>query len=571
LAQSRIKPLTMSLLVIMILVVCCPLTLVAGQTEWEAQPMYLIKTAATPQAISGMSPADVRAAYNLPSQGGAGKTIAIIDAYDDPNVARDLSTFSNQFGLPSANLEVHKMSSSIWPDANWAVEISLDVQWAHAVAPNAKILLVEARSNYLSDLLAAVNYARNRQDVIAVSMSWGASEFSTEAAYDSYFTSAYGASFFASSGDTGGAVIWPSSSVNVISVGGTKLALSNGAVVSETAWSGSGGGVSAYENKPTYQSALSYAKRATPDVSYDADPNTGFAVYDSYRYSGWLVVGGTSAGAPQWAAIQALGRTASNNNFYAIYNSPSYATDFRDIISGTSGSYTAKSGYDLTTGIGSPLTTNFASSPGPAPSPDFTIAASPNPVIINTAATNTGTTTVTVAALNQFKDTVTLTATSPTNWGVTFNPASVTASGTSTLTITIPAGTAATTYQVTVTGTNGSISHSTTVNVQVQAVQPDFALTVSPTRTSIVLGSTKQATVAVTPLNGYAGTIALSTSQPVGFTITFSPSSLQNGYSTMTMAVSFYTMPKTYVITITGRDNAGLTHTATISIKITTW
>jgi hypothetical protein len=668
LAQSRIKALTIALLVTMVLAICCPLNSVAAETEWTAQPMHHVRSPDAAVWSSGYSPDDMRAAYNLPVEGGTG-TIAIIDAYDDPYVTRDLTTFSLQFGLPLPNLEVHKMSSLIWPDVNWAVEISLDVQWAHAIAPNAKILLVEARSNYLSDLLAAVNYARNRPDVVAVSMSWGGSEFSTETYYDSWFTSAYGASFFASSGDIGGVVSWPSSSVNVVSVGGTTLTLTGG-VASETAWSGSGGGVSAYEPQPGYQTGIGYSKRATPDVSYDADPSTGFAVYDSYGYGGWIVVGGTSAGAPQWAAIQALGRTANNNNFYTIYKSAAYGTDFRDITSGASGRYTAKPGYDLTTGIGSPLTTNFAASPVPdftmtaAPNPvtintaatntgtttltvtalsgftgtvtltatapagwtatpsptaitgsgastltitvptgtlggtypvtvkgtsgsithsitvnvqvlvttpDFTMTAAPNPVTINTAATNTGTTTLTVTALSGFTGTVTLTATAPAGWTATPSPTAITGSGASTLTIIVPTGTLGGTYPVTVKGTSGSITHSITVNVQVLVTKPDFALTVFPSSLSIVPGSTKQATVKVTPLNGYTGTVALSASQPTGFIITFSPPSLQSGDSTMTIAVLFYTFTNRYPVTITGKDAAGLTHTTTITVTVTTW
>ena len=198
---------------------------------WSAYSMLRVHRAAT-SGPTGLSPAQIRAAYNLPSTGGTG-TIAIIDAYDDPTVQNDLSVFSGQFGLPtvnSTNFEKHMMASTIRTDSGWALEISLDVQWAHAIAPNAKILLVEAKSASLTDLLAAVDYARNRSDVVAISMSWGASEFSTESSYDSYFTSNYGAIFFASSGDNGKGVIWPSASPNVVAVGGTTLTFS-GALV----------------------------------------------------------------------------------------------------------------------------------------------------------------------------------------------------------------------------------------------------------------------------------------------------------------------------------------------------
>ena len=302
----------------MLLVFAYPIAVNASATDWQAQPFHDIRESnATPYTVSGNSPVNIRAAYNLPSSGGQGETIAIIDAYDNPNVASDLSLFSTQFQLPAANLVVHKMSSIVSPNVNWGVEISLDVQWAHAIAPNANILLVEAKSSSLTDLLSAVSYAKAQPNVVAVSMSWGGAEFSTETAYDSYFTSSSGIVFFASSGDSGAGTSWPAASTNIVSVGGTSLAFSGG-VYSESAWSGSGGGVSTYEPKPTYQSSLTYANRAIPDVSYNADPNSGYAVYDSYGY-GWIVVGGTSAGAPQWAAIQALGLSASNQNFYNDY------------------------------------------------------------------------------------------------------------------------------------------------------------------------------------------------------------------------------------------------------------
>ena len=157
-----------------------------------------------------LSPAQIRRVYNLPSSGGSG-TIAIIDAYDDPTVQNDFVTFSNQFGLPTTNLEVHKMTPNIATDSGWALEISLDVQWAHAIAPNAKILLVEATTNSDADLLSAVSYATSRSDVVAVSMSWGGPEFLGQTSLDSYFTSNHGVVFFAATGDSGAGVIWPSS------------------------------------------------------------------------------------------------------------------------------------------------------------------------------------------------------------------------------------------------------------------------------------------------------------------------------------------------------------------------
>jgi subtilase family serine protease len=340
--------------------------------EFQAHPPHHVHGNAT-LSPTGLSPSQIRSVYNLPSSGGTG-TIAIIDAYDDPTAESDLGVFSSQFSLPACTtangcFQKVKISNRVKADPGWALEVSLDVQWAHAIAPGAKILLVEATSSSGTDLLAAVDYARARADVVAVSMSWGGGEFSSEAASDGRFVSAYGASFFASSGDSGTGASWPAVSPNVIAVGGTTLSFnSDGTLAGETAWSGSGGGISAYEPIPSYQSTFGVAgsTRTVPDVSYDADPASGFSVYDGTRYQGqkgWFRVGGTSAGAPQWAAIQALGLSSSNASFYADAAGASAASYFRDVVSGTNGACgvvcTASAGYDAVTGLGSPLTTVF--------------------------------------------------------------------------------------------------------------------------------------------------------------------------------------------------------------------
>lgn len=333
-------------------------------------PMHVHHFSATGPA--GLSPDQVRAAYGLPSDGGHG-TIAIVDAYDDPNASKDINTFSSQYGLPQCNssnpcFSKHKMNSFVSKNSGWALEESLDIEWAHAIAPKAKILLVEAGSASYSSLLSAVKYAAGKSDVVAVSMSWGGDEWSGETSYDSYFTANHPVSFFASSGDNGTGAGWPAVSPNVVAVGGTTLNMHDNSVTSESAWSGSGGGTSAYENQPSYQQNFgisSNGKRAIPDVSYDADPATGFPVYDSTSYSGhsgWWQVGGTSAGAPQWAAIHDLGNGVTNAKLYSDAQS-SYASYLRDITTGTNGSCgfvcQAGTGYDFVTGLGSPLTTSF--------------------------------------------------------------------------------------------------------------------------------------------------------------------------------------------------------------------
>ncbi len=319
---------------------------------------------------TGLSPQTIKSVYNI--SGTSTGTIALIDAYADPNIQGDLNTFDAEYGLPACAtgcLEVHPMAPRLRGNTGWGLEKSLDVEWAHALAPGAHILLVEAKSSSGSDLLAAVNYAAQRSDVVAVSMSWGSNEFAGEQSYDSYFTSPHGAAFFAAAGDSGAGAEWPAVSPNVTGVGGTTLALNaSGTVSSETAWSGSGGGLSAYELEPSYQHAYDVPQangmRATPDVSFDANPNSGVSVYDSYGYGGWLQVGGTSVGAPSWAAIHAIGANADNPSLYAdAANMTLYALDFRDITGGTNGSCgfycTAQTGYDYVTGLGSPLTTAF--------------------------------------------------------------------------------------------------------------------------------------------------------------------------------------------------------------------
>lgn len=309
---------------------------------------------------SGLSPATIKSVYNFPtsSTAGAGKTIAIVDAYDDPNIESDLAVFSNQYGLPACTTangcfkKVNQNGGTKYPrsDSGWSLEIALDVEWAHAIAPGAKILLVEASSNSFTNLLAAEDYAKAHAQY--VSNSWGGSEFSGESSYDSHFVQS-GVSFFVSSGDNGTPAEYPSSSPNVISVGGTTLNNIGKSNFSETGWSGSGGGCSAYESKNSAQSTGSVncaGKRATPDVSLDADPSSGVSVYDSVRYQGqkgWFTVGGTSASSPMWAARSAVAGSVFNASY--VYGSQ---ITYRDITSGNNGE-SCLPGYDLVTGRGS--------------------------------------------------------------------------------------------------------------------------------------------------------------------------------------------------------------------------
>lgn len=376
------------------------------------QPEMMRESAGASNSPTGLTPQQVSQAYgfnqiNLGSGSslGTGETIAIVDAYDDPKIQQDLATFDQKFGLPAPPSFTEQFVGGTRPSGNtgWSEEISLDVEWAHAMAPNANIVLVEAQSASLSSLLSAVDVARNLPNVGVISMSWGSSEFPSETSYDSHFTTPSGhtgITFVASSGDSGAPGVWPALSPNVLAVGGTTLdAGSNGSYVSETAWSNSGGGASQYEAEPAYQQSVqSYGARTSPDVAYDANPATGFSVYDSYSGNDWFTVGGTSAGAPQWSALmaiadQARGSAGTLANAQAnLYNLPS--TDFHDITSGSNG-YSAGPGYDLVTGRGSPIANLIVDglagatstpSPSPTPPPSSSLAA---PVVTASAVSST--------------------------------------------------------------------------------------------------------------------------------------------------------------------------------------
>jgi fibronectin type 3 domain-containing protein len=343
-------------------------------------------------ASAPYAPIQIQSAYgfNLISENGAGQTIAIVDAYDDPTIQGDLQAFDQYYGLPAANLTVvNQTGGSALPSPDiaggygWEVETALDVEWAHALAPGANLLLVEANSANTNDLFAGASYAASQHatlGVSVVSMSFGAGEYSTETADDSSFKTAAtsgGVTFLAGTGDSGYPANYPALSPYVTAVGGTSLQIDiNGAYVSETGWSGSGGSISKYEAQPSYQKGVvtqSSTKRTAPDVSFDADPNTGVYIYDSDNnpYGGpWTGLGGTSFATPAWAAIVAIsnqiraqaGQTSTLNGYTDtlpdLYKLP--ASDFHDITSGNNGHYSAGTGYDLVTGRGSPIVNKLA-------------------------------------------------------------------------------------------------------------------------------------------------------------------------------------------------------------------
>ncbi|QVL32426.1 FG-GAP repeat protein [Telmatocola sphagniphila] len=347
--------------------------------------------------VSGLTPAQLLHAYGIDYThygniigNGAGQTIAIVDAFDnpallsstDPNYAgSDLAEFDAYFGLPDppSFTKIAQDGSTNYPasDLGWAGEEALDVEWAHALAPMANIILIEATDSSGNNLYAAVNYAKTIPGVSVVSMSFGADGDDGTASDNEIFTTPaghQGIAFVKASGDSGspGGEKYP----NVIVVGGTTLNLnSDNTMQSQTAWSGSGGGLASTFARPTYQNGFNISQyRGIPDVSFDADPASGVAVYDRFsngEQDPWEQVGGTSLATPCWAAILSItdqfrvaaGKTTLDGatqvlpalydiSSAGIYGASSY--DYYDVTSGSNGSYNAGPGYDLVTGLGTP-------------------------------------------------------------------------------------------------------------------------------------------------------------------------------------------------------------------------
>jgi kumamolisin len=298
---------------------------------------------------------------------GGSRAIALVDPFDDPTAVSDLATFSAQFGLPAANLTViyaNGTEPGIDPTGGSEIEEALDTQWAHAMAPEAQLFLVEAPNNSLINLFNAVILASNlvaRAGGGEVSMSWGAGEFTEETEFDSIFTTP-GVVYFASAGDSAG-VEYPSASPNVVSAGGTTNSRNpnTGNLILENAWQDAGGGASQVEPRPPFQRGLGFLvgdARGTPDISFDSNPETGVWIFDSNPVdgTGWYVVGGTSVAAPSLAGIvNAAGsfHASSEAENAELYSDRS--SDFNDITYGdcglSIGSF-ALPGYDLCTGIG---------------------------------------------------------------------------------------------------------------------------------------------------------------------------------------------------------------------------
>ena len=304
---------------------------------------------------SGYGPADIQSAYNLPSDGGAGSTLAVVDANDDPNAAADLAVYRAQFGLPSCTVangcfkKVSQTGSTTAlpaPDAGWAEEESLDLDAASATAPAAHLLLVEATSAAMSDLGDAVNLAV-KMGATSIDISWGGSESSSDTGYDNSYFNHPGVAISASAGDSG--VEYPAASRYVTAVGSTDLSASSVA----RGWSESavgGGGCSAFDAKPTWQHDTFCPRRTDVDVAADGDSATGFAVYDSYGGDpGWEVFGGSSLPAGIIAGVYAAAGVPSAGSYPASFPY-AHPSALNDITTGPG----AGPGYDEPTGLGTP-------------------------------------------------------------------------------------------------------------------------------------------------------------------------------------------------------------------------
>jgi subtilase family serine protease len=316
----------------------------------------------------GYGPNDLRSAYNLASAtAGAGQTVAIVDAYDDPRAETDLGVYRTQFGLTACTTangcfrKVNQSGGASYPAGNigWAEEISLDLDMVSAICPNCHILLVEASSNSFADLSTAEDTAASL-GAAAISNSWGGGEYSTETDTETGHFHHPGVAITASTGDGGYGVEFPAASQYVTAVGGTTL---NKAGTtrgwSETVWSGAGSGCSAYEPALAWQTTNSACpnNREVADVAAIADPNTGVAVYDTYATTGWLVFGGTSVASPIIASVYALaGNAASVTSGSLPYSNTG---SLYDVTGGNNGSCgtnlcNGEAGYDGPTGEGTP-------------------------------------------------------------------------------------------------------------------------------------------------------------------------------------------------------------------------
>ena len=541
---------------------------------------------------------DMRAAYyGGTALTGAGQNLGLFE-FLGTDLA-DLTTYYNNVGqtnhVPVSVISTDGTSTSCTESSGCDdTEQTLDMTQALGMAPGLASLVMYV-GNTDTAIISAMTTHNPLPTTIGCSWGWTPADPTT---LDPYFErmSSQGQNFFAASGDSSTwssrNEAWPADDANVVSVGGTDLvtASAGGPWKSETAWVDSGGGISpdgiAIPSWQKLAGVINSSNRGSttlrngPDVS--ANANFTFYVCADQTTCTANSYGGTSFAAPMWAGFIALvnqqlvanGQPTIgfiNPSIYAENITSSYATDFHDITSGTSGSFSAVTGYDLVTGWGSP-TAGLITTLAGATAPGFSISASPTSVSVVQG--SAGTSTITSSVTGGFNSSIALSASGqPTGVTVGFSPTSITGAGTSTMTLTVAASTATGTYNITVSGTSGSTVETTSVSLTVTSTPtPAFTISASPTSVSVVQGSNGTSTITTAVSGGFNSAIALTASgQPTGVTVTFNPTSIAapgSGTSTMTMAVASTTATGTYTITATG-TGGGLTHSATVSLTVT--
>lgn len=519
---------------------------------------------------------DFRAAYapNV-TLDGTGQAVGLCEF--DGFYPSDLTANFKQAGLtpvPAQTVLLDGFSGS--PGAG-NIEVILDIAMAGYMAPNAtKILVYEGYyPNDVLNRMATDNLASQ------LSSSWG---FGINAATEQIFKQfiAQGQSFYQASGDSGayhGSVMTPSDDPNVTVVGGTSLMTTrmSGPWLSESTWSGSGGGISTTYAIPSYQQGLSMAvnggsltMRNIPDVGLTADIQMFLICNNGQQVS----VGGTSAAAPLWAGFTALANQKGaglgkarigfmNPLIYSIGKGARYVTDFHDITFGNNSGFSAVVGYDLATGWGTPAGQPLIDDLlGVSSQPGFNISPSASTLSLN--AGSTGASTITVVQQNGFTGSVAFVATGmPAGVTATWSAASSTSM--STLTLAAASSAVAGTSAITITGTSGTLKSTATISLVVAT--PNFSITASAASMTVNSGANGASTVTVVPQGGFTGSVGfVATGMPTGVTATWSPASTTSK-STLTLAAASSAVAGTSVITITGTSGT-LKSTASISLAV---
>ncbi|NVM79056.1 hypothetical protein FHW83_004893 [Duganella sp. SG902] len=571
---------------------------------------------ATSTTVVTYTPAQIRAAYGLPAlpssysnltaaqaaQLGAGQTIYIVDAMHNPNVAAELAAFNSKFGLPvcatktiatNASLPLAAASSSACElsivystaaggmtatapayDSGWATEIALDVQWAHATAPLARIVLIEAASASYDNLLGGVRLANNLGPGI-VSMSFGGSETSGTSAADSVFSGAK-MTYLAATGDSGAAVSWPSVSPKVLAVGGTTLSYSGAGARSEVVWSSTGGGVSQYVATPAYQSTAvpgmgTASRRTVADVAFNADPNSG--QYVAVIAGGgstvkWTSVGGTSLSTPQWAGLIAVANALRAQNGKAALAQPhsalytniatvagTYASVFADITKGSHGSCggcSGEVGYDQATGLGTP---NGAA-----------LLSTLSGLTVQTAPVVSGAT-INGKAGTALSFTVAVTASNAVTYALSGAPSGMSISGAGVVSWAKPV---AGSYNVSVTAKDSvnGLSGQGVYSVVVAAAGGTTTTTTKASSTPPVITASALSGVVGKALSGSIA-VKVSNSGAVSLSISGAPLGMSFSASGMNVVVAWPSpVAGSYTLKVTATDGAGVSATASIPVTI---